>query len=57
MPVLRQWNLFEVTGLNADGEAARDQIAAHLETLETQASRFEDRRAARAARVSATTQA
>lgn len=57
MPVLRQWNLFEVTGLNADGEAARDQIAAHLDTLETQASRFEDRRAARAARVSATTQA
>ncbi|WP_327653064.1 acyl-ACP desaturase [Micromonospora aurantiaca] len=57
MPVLRQWNLFDVTGLNADGEAARDQIAAHLDTLETQASRFEDRRAARAARVSATTQA
>ncbi|WP_435123263.1 acyl-ACP desaturase [Micromonospora tulbaghiae] len=57
MPVLRQWNLFEVTGLNADGETARDQIAAHLDTLETQASRFEERRAARAARVSATTQA
>ncbi|MDG4750737.1 acyl-ACP desaturase [Micromonospora sp. WMMD718] len=57
MPVLRQWNLFDVTGLNADGEAARDQIAAHLDTLETQASRFEERRAARAARVSATTQA
>ncbi|MBB5113103.1 acyl-ACP desaturase [Micromonospora echinospora] len=57
MPVLRQWNLFEVTGLNADGEAARDQIAAHIDTLETQASRFEERRAARAARVAATTQA
>ncbi|AYF28393.1 MULTISPECIES: acyl-ACP desaturase [Micromonospora] len=55
MPVLRQWNLFDVTGLNADGEAARDQIAAHLDTLETQASRFEERRAARAARVSART--
>ncbi|MEU7712078.1 acyl-ACP desaturase [Micromonospora chalcea] len=55
MPVLRQWNLFEVTGLNADGEAARDQIAAHIDTLETQASRFEERRAARAARVAATT--
>ncbi|MEV0004897.1 acyl-ACP desaturase [Micromonospora sp. NPDC050980] len=50
MPVLRQWNLFEVTGLDGDGEAARDQIAAHLDTLETQASRFEERRAARAAR-------
>ncbi|MEU1809092.1 acyl-ACP desaturase [Micromonospora aurantiaca (nom. illeg.)] len=55
MPVLRQWNLFEVTGLNADGEAARDQIVAHLDTLETQASRFEDRRAARATRVAART--
>ncbi|MEU8312436.1 acyl-ACP desaturase [Micromonospora sp. NPDC005686] len=51
MPVLRQWNLFEVTGLNADGEAARDEIAAHLDTLETQASRFEERRAARATRL------
>ncbi|MDX5457098.1 acyl-ACP desaturase [Micromonospora tulbaghiae] len=55
MPVLRQWNLFDVTGLNADGEAAREQIAAQLDTLETQASRFEEKRAARAARVSART--
>ncbi|MFI5836533.1 acyl-ACP desaturase [Micromonospora sp. NPDC051300] len=54
MPVLRQWNLFEVTGLTADGETAREQIAAHLETLETQASRFEDRRATRAARLTPT---
>ncbi len=54
MPVLRQWNLFDVTGLNADGEAARDQIAAHLDMLETQASRFEEKRAARAARLAAT---
>ncbi|MFI7069688.1 acyl-ACP desaturase [Micromonospora sediminicola] len=51
VPVLRQWNLFDVTGLDADGETARDQIAAHLDTLETQASRFEDRRAARASRL------
>jgi acyl-[acyl-carrier-protein] desaturase len=49
-PVLRQWNIFEVTGLDADGEAARDQIAAHLDTLADQASRFEEKRAARAAR-------
>ncbi|MFE9657111.1 acyl-ACP desaturase [Micromonospora sp. NPDC006431] len=51
VPVLRQWNLFEATGLDADGEAARDQIAAHLETLEVQAVRFEEKRAARAARL------
>ncbi|MEU9743473.1 acyl-ACP desaturase [Micromonospora chersina] len=54
VPVLRQWNLFEATGLDADGEAARDQIAAHLDMLETQASRFEEKRAARAARLAAT---
>ncbi|GHJ55279.1 acyl-ACP desaturase [Nonomuraea sp. TT08I-71] len=54
VPVLRQWNLFEATGLDADGEAARDEIAAHLDTLETQASRFEEKRAARAARLAAT---
>ncbi|MFG3579646.1 acyl-ACP desaturase [Micromonospora chersina] len=53
VPVLRQWNLFEATGLDADGEAARDQIAAHLDMLETQASRFEEKRAARAARLTA----
>ncbi|MEU1840666.1 acyl-ACP desaturase [Micromonospora chersina] len=53
VPVLRQWNLFEATGLDADGEAARDEIAAHLDTLETQASRFEEKRAARAARLAA----
>ncbi|MGR6318600.1 acyl-ACP desaturase [Micromonospora soli] len=50
-PVLRQWNIFEATGLDADGEVARDQIAAHLDTLETQAARFEERRATRAARL------
>ncbi|MET8911562.1 acyl-ACP desaturase [Micromonospora sp. NPDC004551] len=53
VPVLRQWNLFEATGLDADGEAARDEIAAHLDTLETQASRFEEKRAARTARLAA----
>ncbi|MGW5670952.1 acyl-ACP desaturase [Micromonospora sp. NPDC003776] len=54
VPVLRQWNVFEVTGLDADGEAARDQIAAQLDTLETQAARFEDRRATRAIRLTPT---
>ncbi|SBT39833.1 acyl-ACP desaturase [Micromonospora narathiwatensis] len=54
VPVLRQWNLFEATGLNADGERARDQIAAHLDTLETHATRFEEKRAARAARLTPT---
>ncbi|MER7333731.1 MULTISPECIES: acyl-ACP desaturase [unclassified Micromonospora] len=53
VPVLRQWDVFNVTGLDADGEAARDQIAAHLDDLERAASRFEEKRAARAARLAA----
>ncbi|WBB81402.1 acyl-ACP desaturase [Micromonospora sp. WMMD882] len=53
-PVLRQWDVFNVSGLDADGETARDQIAAHLDTLEQQASRFEEKRAARAARLTPT---
>ncbi|MGC5019521.1 acyl-ACP desaturase [Micromonospora sp. DT47] len=51
VPVLRQWDVFTVSGLDADGEAARDQIAGHLDELERSASRFEEKRAARAARL------
>ncbi|MFE0592598.1 acyl-ACP desaturase [Micromonospora echinospora] len=54
VPVLRQWDVFNLGGLDADGEIAREQVAAHLDTLERQASRFEERRAARAARRAAT---
>ncbi|WP_018253164.1 acyl-ACP desaturase [Salinispora mooreana] len=53
LPVLRQWDIFEVSGLNADGEAARDDIAAHLDGLELAASRFEEKRDARRARQAA----
>ncbi|MGN9777241.1 acyl-ACP desaturase [Micromonospora sp. H33] len=53
VPVLRQWDIFKVTGLNADGEAAREQIAAHLDDLERAASRFEEKRDARHARQAA----
>ncbi|WP_433392718.1 acyl-ACP desaturase [Micromonospora sp. KLBMP9576] len=52
-PVLRQWDVFSVTGLDADGEAARDEIAAHLDELERAAARFEEKRDARAARLAA----
>ncbi|MER7460146.1 acyl-ACP desaturase [Micromonospora sp. NPDC126480] len=52
MPVLRQWDVMNVTGLDADGEAAREQIAAHLDDLERAASRFEEKREARRARQS-----
>ncbi|WKU05221.1 acyl-ACP desaturase [Micromonospora sp. HUAS LYJ1] len=52
-PVLRQWDVFNVAGLDAEGEAARDRIAAHLDGLEQAASRFEEKRDARAAKLAA----
>lgn len=52
-PVIRQWKVFEITGLDADGELARDQLKEHLDKLDTVASRFEERRAARAAKQAA----
>jgi acyl-[acyl-carrier-protein] desaturase len=49
-PVLRQWDVFNVSGLDADGEKAREEIAVHMDGLEVAASRFEEKRAARRAR-------
>jgi acyl-[acyl-carrier-protein] desaturase len=46
-PVLRQWDVFGRTDLSAEGEKAREEIAAHMDELETQASRFEEKREAR----------
>lgn len=43
-PILRQWNVWEMDGLSGEGEKSRDQLGEFLDTLETQASRFEDRR-------------
>jgi acyl-[acyl-carrier-protein] desaturase len=43
-PVLRFWKVFEVEGLDAEGEKAREELAAFMDDLETQASRFEDKR-------------
>ncbi len=53
MPVLRQWDIWNVTGLNADGEQAREQLTTHLDDLERAASRFEEKRDARQARLAA----
>ncbi|MEQ4301924.1 acyl-ACP desaturase [Plantactinospora sp. B6F1] len=50
LPVLRQWDVWNVTGLDADGEAAREEMAAHLDGLGRAATRFEERRDARLAR-------
>jgi acyl-[acyl-carrier-protein] desaturase len=43
-PVLRFWKVFEVEGLDAEGEKARQELAAFMDDLETQASRFEEKR-------------
>jgi acyl-[acyl-carrier-protein] desaturase len=43
-PVLRFWNVFEIEGLDAEGEQARTELADFLEELEKQALRFEDKR-------------
>lgn len=49
-PLLRYWKVFDLTGLGAAGEAAREELATFLKGLDTQASRFEERRDAAAAR-------
>jgi acyl-[acyl-carrier-protein] desaturase len=51
VPVIRQWRVAELEGLDPEGEKARMQLFEYLDTLETAASRFEERRDARAARV------
>jgi acyl-[acyl-carrier-protein] desaturase len=43
-PVLRFWKVFEVEGLDAEGEQAREELAAFMDGLETQAQRFEEKR-------------
>jgi len=50
-PVLRQWDVFNVTGLDADGEAAQEQLGRQLEELDQAAARFEEKRDARLARL------
>lgn len=53
MPVLRKWRVFEREDLGAMGNAARDELAALLEGMDTQASRFEEKRDALKARLAA----
>jgi acyl-[acyl-carrier-protein] desaturase len=46
-PVLRQWDVWDRTDVGAEGEKAREELAAHMRELETQAARFEEKREAR----------
>jgi acyl-[acyl-carrier-protein] desaturase len=50
-PVLRQWDVFGRTDLDGDGEKAREELAAHMDELEAQAARFEEKREARRLRL------
>ncbi len=48
MPILRHWHIFELKGLSAEAEAARQHLATWLQTLDANARRFEERRDATA---------
>ena len=52
-PVLRYWNVFELEGLDDEGEKARTELADFLEELDKQAQRFEEKRDALQARMAA----
>jgi len=50
MPLVRHWRIFEIEGLDAEGERARQDLAAALKGLEARATRFVQRRAEAQAR-------
>jgi acyl-[acyl-carrier-protein] desaturase len=52
-PILRQWNVWDRAGLDAEGEKAREQLATQMQELENQAARFEEKREARRRRAEA----
>ncbi|MEU4539629.1 acyl-ACP desaturase [Streptosporangium sp. NPDC023825] len=52
-PVLRQWDVFNMKNLGAEGEKAREELSDFLGKLEVTASRFVERREARRARQAA----
>ncbi|MBA2738229.1 MAG: acyl-ACP desaturase [Nocardioidaceae bacterium] len=53
LPVLRFWKVFDIEGLSEEGETARAELSEHLDHLDVQATRFEDRRDALQARMAA----
>ena len=55
MPLVRQWALLELEGLDAEGERARTELADALDALDAQASRFVEQREAAAAKKAART--
>ncbi|MDQ2849502.1 MAG: acyl-ACP desaturase [Actinomycetota bacterium] len=55
MPILKYWDIFNMTGLGAEGEQARVELAEFMKGLDEQASRFVERRAEGRAREEAKT--
>ena len=51
MPVLRQWRVWDIEGLDPDGEQARQELSDVLARLDESASRFEDKRETHRARL------
>jgi len=45
MPLVQYWRIFEIEGLDAEGEQARQDLAAALEALDARATSFVERRA------------
>jgi len=52
-PLLRQWGVWDVEGLDAEGEQAREELAVAVTSLDEEAGRFVARREERAARMTA----
>jgi acyl-[acyl-carrier-protein] desaturase len=52
-PLLRQWGVWDLEGLDADGEKARNELAEAVAALDSEASRFVERRAEAAAKKAA----
>jgi acyl-[acyl-carrier-protein] desaturase len=46
MPLLRHWHVFDIPALDGDGERAREELAAALDTMDARAARFTEQRAA-----------
>jgi acyl-[acyl-carrier-protein] desaturase len=53
MPLVRQWGLFELEGLDEEGEKARQELAAAISALDEQATRFVEQRDEAAAKKAA----
>lgn len=52
-PILRHWKVFELEGLDAEGEQIRQELADYLAAAEVTAARFVEKRDARLARLAA----